>query len=126
MKDIPAHEDEVIQQLEHEFKSGNIEQSKVLLKMTNHNRLKIAFIRSKPKDEVLSLINDFELEEKLQYVGICEDDIRKKVIQELIESNEQDINENEVTARLYFGMPALKRTDEGLRNEDRDKIFDAC
>ena len=39
MKEIPDHSDEVIQQLEGAFKSGYIEQNKVLLKMTNHNRL---------------------------------------------------------------------------------------
>ena len=126
MKDIPDHEDKVIQQLELAFKSGSIEQNKVLLRMTNYSKLLIAYMRSKPKSMVISLIKDFELEQKLQYLSLCEDEVREEVIEELIASEEQDINENEVTARIYFGMHALKKTDNGLSNEERDKIFNAC
>ena len=83
-------------------------------------------MRSKPTDKVISLIKDFELEQKLKYLNLCEDEVQKEVIKELTENEEQDINENEVTARTYFGMYALKKTDNGLSDEERDKIFNAC
>ena len=83
-------------------------------------------MRSKPKDEVISLIKDFELEHQLQCLSLCEDQVREEATKELIEDEEQDIDENEVTARTYFGMFALKKTDTGLSNEERDKIFNAC
>ena len=39
MNEIPDHEDKVVEQLALAFKSGSIEQNKVLLKMTNFSRL---------------------------------------------------------------------------------------
>ena len=62
----------------------------------------------------------------MQYLSLCEDQVREEVTKELIEDEEQDYDENEVTARTYFGMFALKKTDSGLSNEERDKIFNAC
>ena len=62
----------------------------------------------------------------MHYLSLCEDEVREEVIKELIENEEQDIDENEVTAWTYFGMHALKKTESGLSNDERDKIFNAC
>ena len=94
------------------FKSSSADRKHRMLEMTDNTSLKLFWMRTQNKAEVIMMLRGLDLRATLNLLSICFDKIKDNLTKQLRGAGHKGFNTNEQIAMKFFDLEVLRKNSD--------------